>query len=243
MAKHKIKADEDEQVDVQDILKNISVPKLRLFDSNMGTVDLDSFLQYLKSGDEEHLVNQDYVADFVYDVAKDLVEDAISDYEVSDEEKDELMEGASELVYDQLDYNYAAILPSPLLVTDPKATFDEITMDEDSELVDLKAWASKYGFSEKEVEDFYSNASGGGGAAIAVIVTDTEELMGDPDQEVTISGDVVLYIHNSFMGSGYYKYGSGTHTFQIKPKDVPNYTDHGRYSLGDVFGTRDWVWN
>jgi hypothetical protein len=236
-----------------------------VFDYRDGEIEIEDYVDALKSGEDVGTDNYqllDGVADMASENANYWVK------ENAEEEFEELEDLDSELAFDLRDEmrfkyeelaNYNWKFPSPLFVTDPNSLegyrsgskyYSEDNYlagpynagkEAKNELKKVIKLGMKHGFSKADCEEVYLNSQGGT-LGIAIITDESEELYEAVmrDESISIGGTCVLYIHDGMNGSGHYV-EKGNHTIKVKKaRELINMIDYGSYSLGDVFGTRDW---
>ena len=256
----------DEKVDANELydkiwneFQNDKIYKWDVFDSRDNDVSLDTFIKALKTGEDiysDDLSVMEWVSDSAWQQAeywiKENASEDFSDLEELDPDlSSNLMNEIRFKFEEKANYNYQ--LPSPLFITDPKSNTDfsednylagsSYANDPKEELKTVCSLGKKYGFTKEQCEEVYFNSQGGT-LGVAIITEDVEYLYeaSIKDEDLEISGDCVLYIHDGLNGSGHYVV-HGTHTIKVKKaKELINMIDRGSYSLGDVFGTDEWIW-
>ena len=107
---------------------------------------------------------------------------------------------------------------------------------------DFTLQAIQHGFTREEAVEVIENASYGGMAGIGVLADggDTLKLgLQEPAEGgCKLSGQPILYCTDRMNGSGHYLLGKGSQDMAVTT--LAKAIDHGSYSLGAVFGTRDW---
>jgi hypothetical protein len=186
-------------------------------------------------------MNSEYVSNQAYEGAKILLKEEGFD---PDEVRERWPDYFDELwfaVEEAARFNIGRLAPSNLFIRmDDEVEMTGMTADPEdaaSERAALLAVAQKFGFDEKAVDTVIRNATYGGMAGVGVIADGETVLQAHQDGTREIQGEAILYCTDSVNGSGHYLMGKGA---SIQVKDVPDAIDTGAYSLGAVFGTKDW---
>jgi hypothetical protein len=223
-----------------------------VFEYHDEQISVEDFLKFVESGDEESIVNYDNIFETAHEGAFDKLDSALESEGVDEQELldykdstdyDEALEEVRLAIEDKANYNWDKIFPSPLFVRDRE---NEIEMPDmysvnepegEEPIRDFRNIGHEAGFSDEDIKEVISNSTYGGMGGVGVIDEQPEDL-----RNGEASGTPILYIVDNENGSGHYVIGKGNKTFTFDPKEIKKYVDHGSYSLGDVFGTRDWVY-
>jgi hypothetical protein len=240
--------------DYKDILKKANDPKNAwdFFDSwGRDELAVKDVVKYMVEGFEDIYENNlEYMDDQGLSGSKYLIKEAGYDFnEVQELFPDEVEEifMACEGNYN---FNIGSVMPSDMFLYSPVefeiqdiSSRDEEYEAEDEDLWDWKRHALMFGFSTKDIDEVYQNASYGGAGGIGIIVEGSAIAKCIMEDKAKIGGNVILYIRDSMNGSGHYVLGSKYLDIDYKNlKNMANNVDYGNYSLGDVFGTGDWSW-
>lgn len=147
-----------------------------------------------------------------------------------------------------INYNYDDLMPNDIFMYDE----EEIELpdmmdlyDEDGEFVDevkeFIDYAVKEGFKERDALDVISNATYGGMSGVGIIVSGADLATAIMKSDTELTGDMILYIRDSYNGGGHYIISNKTKTIKYGKNWVKK-VDSGRMSLGEVFGTSDWTY-
>lgn len=226
-----LKDTEGEEIDFDALLKQVR--KWRVFERGE-TWGLEQTLQTLNGSDLELDSLAESVSDQIYESATVMFRENNLD---PDTYNDEFMELIAALE-DATEYNYDSVMPT-VFFRDPEeqevSPESNVTSKEDPDYAEFQKYALENGFSQKDLDYVYLNATYGGMAGVGVIAEAAKALTGE------VSGDAILYIRDSFNGSGAYVI-AGSKTISGDKPTLAKLIDKGEYSLGAVYGTNEWTW-
>jgi hypothetical protein len=227
-------AADDDEPDWDGLKKRIRPWKI--WDDPRGDqMSMDFFIKYLQQGDEELLIDPISFGEITHgNVDTMLQDDGFDPREVWEQYPDQFDE-LRFAIEDAAKYNVEDIAPLPFFVKIPGMADEPDPADEDYYDTAVQ-FAKANGFSEKDVDAIFSNETVESPLGIGIIVDSMENIFDKP----TVSGTKVLFYHDRWNGSGYYvEKGTESYTFK-SGKALADSIDHGSYSLGAIFGTRDW---
>jgi hypothetical protein len=220
----------------------------KVFEDVRESMSVSDFVIGLKKGFDEYIDGaMDFVSDVTFESAKEMIKDEGFDV---NEIRDRFPEEFDDLrfaIESHANYNIEDLCPSEIFIYDDKYESQGIGsgehFEEDPDYKRMIVEAKKYGFTDKDVFEVWNNASYGGVGGIGIIAEGGDIYKYSTKQLKTLSGNVILYIRDSMNGSGHYALGTKIKVLKFQNnKDLANNIDYGSYSLGDVFGTRDWSW-
>lgn len=227
--------------DWEEMKKNIRPWKM--FYNIRESLDIKGFINELIGKDDLYENNIDYIANEAYDGVNVILSDnGYYDRQQLEKYFDEQIQDLELTVENNMIYNIYDMIQGSIFLYDHK--YEIAYMGEDNDDYNkFVAEAIQYGFSEEQANEVWINSSDGGVGGVGILV-DPEDLWNVKDNKpITIDGNVILYGYNNIEGSGYYILGNGIKTLKFKYiNDLVDNIDYGSYSLGDVFGTNDWIW-
>jgi hypothetical protein len=237
-ADYRKKAQENSDIDVEAIKKEIESYSSPRYWEDV-ELDLASALDYIKN--DGVFDNDDFGMDQL-EQADSLLSQVLKEFDVDEsllmEENPDVYEDLSFAAQDAIGFNFK--FPTMLFLDSEEIEMPDMYSEDDEAVAELTKKAERFGFNRKDVEECVSNATYGGMGGVGVIVNDFSF---ENVNTKSVTGDTLLYIRDSFNGSGHIIFGSTTGTIQYSSlEEMSNSVDSGSYSIGDVFGVNEWDW-
>jgi len=223
-----------------------------VFDSNVESESVEKLSEIMskgQSGIDDYTMNlQEMNFDFQYESFKATWNEFLRDEHIDTNKlppsiKSEVEEEARMTYEENLDWNIEKMFEFDVLLKDGKQYelgYDGSvsTIDEDvPDSVSFKNRALKY-ISQEELNKILINSYGGMGY-FGMITSARDILDALRDDNKTITGSsLIIGVHDGMNGSGYFVRAEGKLEIDLKTAQL----DEGSYSVGDVFGTREWNW-
>lgn len=200
-------------------------------------LDMKSAIKMIK---DEGTYNDDlsiFVSDQAYEIASTIFKEHKIDQDKYSDEFDEVRYKVEE----NANYNWDKILPKVFFCDAKEEEFSgpvysDTKETQTEEIKKLGKIGKKAGFTNEEIKKVYTNATYGGMGGVGIIGRVSGVLKGE------IEGEPILYIRDSMNGSGYYVIGRGEKKLKLSKNKLLDLIDYGSHSLGDVFGTNDWIY-
>jgi hypothetical protein len=183
----------------------------------------------------------DSTSDYSYQAARDILkQETVS--EESEDFEDFVFTVADEFEAN-IRYDLDSVMPT-LLLRHPGFEPWEVGSDSSDEHYEDFKSSDVYEFAKGYIDETHlrelsdHNYQSGGGIGVYVLAEDYKFENG-----VMATGKVVVASHNSYQGDADYATSSKDVSVSFASlKDLVDSADVGEYSIGGVFGTKEWVW-